>query len=159
MTSGRLFRNSEICDRRFMSEIQNNIVAELNLTFGEFSGMGRIGTLFFQLGNKEKAKQIFEGLVEMDSENADAHSALGAAYLSLGNEEKAVSHLVKSLELNSEQIAPYVNLAQISIRRLKLLEAMNFLASAIVRDPHRTHPGANRARAMIYGVQKIISED
>lgn len=83
----------------------------------EFKEMGQIGAMYYEQGNLEKARIIFEGLVEIDPESADAHAALGGLLTRTQQYDEALIHLNRAIELNAEQIAPYVNLAEIYIRQ------------------------------------------
>ena len=121
--------------------------------------MGRIGAMYYQQGNFEKARTIFEGLVELDPESANAHSALGGLLTLQQDDEKAVEHLKKAIEINPSQIAPYVNLGEIYIRQQKIEDAVANLKRAIELDPNETDAGANRARAMVLGIYQVIKSD
>lgn len=118
--------------------------------------MGRVGAMYYQQGNLEKARTIFEGLVELDPDSAEAHSALGALLTLQQEDERAVEHLETAVAVNPRQIAPYVNLGEIFIRQQRLEEAVENLKKAIELDPDENDSGANRARAMVLGIYQII---
>ena len=118
--------------------------------------MGRVGAMYYQQGNFEKARTIFEGLVELDPDSANAHSALGGLLTLQQEDEAAIGHLEKAVELNPSQIAPYVNLGEIYIRHQKIEAAVLNLKKAIELDPDERDAGANRARAMVLGIYQII---
>ena len=121
--------------------------------------MGRVGAMYYQQGNFEKARTIFEGLVELDPESANAHSALGGLLTLQQDDSQAVEHLTRAIELNPSQIAPYVNLGEICIRRQRIEEAVAYLKQAIELDPDERDAGANRARAMVLGIYQVIKAD
>jgi tetratricopeptide (TPR) repeat protein len=129
---------------------------KLNISPQEFIEMGRIGAMYYQQGNFEKARSIFEGLVELDPQSANAHSALGGLLTLQQEDETAIKHLNRAIELNPSQIAPYVNLGEIYIRQQKIEEAVANLKKAIELDPDERDAGANRARAMVLGIYQII---
>lgn len=129
---------------------------KLSITREEFSEMGRVGALHYQQGNLAKARTIFEGLVELDPESADAQSALGALFTLQQEDDKAVEHLKKAVELDPECIAPYVNLGEVFIRQQRIEDALANLKKAIELDPDEQDPGANRARAMVLGIYQVI---
>jgi tetratricopeptide (TPR) repeat protein len=135
---------------------QQTVREKLNISPQEFMEMGRIGAMYYQQGNFEKARTIFEGLVELDPESANAHSALGGLLTLQQEDETAVEHLKKAIQLNPSQIAPYVNLGEIYIRQQKVEEAVANLKKAIDLDPDEKDAGANRARAMVLGIYQII---
>ena len=142
-----------------MTGKQQTIREQLDISTAEFLEMGNVGAMYYQQGNLEKARTIFEGLVELDPNSADAHSALGALLTLQQQDEKAAEHLRKAVELDPEQIAPYVNLGEIYIRQQKLEEAVANLKTAIELDPDEQDPGANRARAMVLGIYQVIRAD
>lgn len=128
----------------------------LSITPEEFTEMGRVGGLHYQQGNLEKARTIFEGLVELDPDNADARSALGALLTLQQEDDLAVEHLKRAVELAPEEIAPYVNLGEVSIRQQRIEDALANLKKAIELDPDELDSGANRARAMVLGIYQVI---
>lgn len=138
---------------------QKTIREKLDISSQEFMEMGRVGVMFYQQGNYEKARAIFEGLVELDPASAEAQSALGGLLTLQQEDEKALEHLHKAVEINPNQIAPFVNLGEIYIRQQKIEEAVANLKKAIDLDPNEKDPGANRARAMILGIYQIIQMD
>lgn len=129
---------------------------KLDISKQEFMEMGRIGAMYYQQGNLDKARTIFEGLVELDPDSADAHSALGALLTLKQEDEQAIEHLKAAVALSPRQIAPYVNLGEIFIRQQRLEEAVENLKKAIELDPNERDSGANRARAMVLGIYEII---
>lgn len=124
--------------------------------------MRRVGAMYYQQGNFEKARTIFEGLVELDPESASGHTALGGLLTLKQEDEAAIEHLTRAIELNPSQIAPYVNLGEIYIRQGKIAEAAANLKRAVELDADGQDAGAKRARVMIleiYRITKQISED
>jgi tetratricopeptide (TPR) repeat protein len=132
---------------------------KLNITPQEFAEMGRVGAMYYQQGNFDKARTIFEGLVELDPDSANAHSALGGLLTLQQDDEKAVAHLNRAVEINPSQIAPYVNLGEIYIRQQKIEDAVANLKKAIELDPDELDAGANRARALVLGIYQVINSD
>jgi len=138
---------------------QQTVREKLSISPQEFVEMGRVGAMYYQQGNFDKARAIFEGLVDLDPESANAHSALGGLLTLQQEDEKAVEHLSKAVELNPSQIAPYVNLGEIYIRQQKIEDAVANLKKAIELDPDEKDAGANRARAMVLGIYQVIKSD
>ncbi|HQU86659.1 MAG TPA: tetratricopeptide repeat protein [Pyrinomonadaceae bacterium] len=139
-----------------MLQGHQTIREQLAISRDEFMEMGRVGAMYYQQGNLDKARTIFEGLVELDPDSADAHSALGALLTLKQEDEQAIEHLEAAVALNPRQIAPYVNLGEIFIRQQRLEEAVANLRKAIELDPNERDSGANRARAMVLGIYEII---
>jgi len=138
---------------------QQTVREQLSISPEEFFEMGRVGAMYYQQGNFEKARAIFEGLVELDPESANAHSALGGLLTLEQEDEAAIRHLKMSIRLNPSQIAPYVNLGEIYIRQQKIEDAVKNLKKAIELDPEEADAGANRARAMVLGIYQVIKSD
>src|SRR5215203_3756842 len=107
-----------------MTGMMQTVREKLNISPQEFAEMGRVGAMYYQQGNFEKARTIFEGLVELDPESAIAHSALGGLLTLQQEDAKALEHLSRAIEINPSQIAPYVNLGEIYIRQQKIEDAV-----------------------------------
>lgn len=122
----------------------------------EFQAMGEMGAMYYRQGNLDKARTIFEGLVELDPANAAAHSALGALLTRTEEYDEALRHLDRAVELDAEEIAPYVNRAEIFVKRGQAGEAVANLKKAIALDPQEKDPAANRARAMALGIAEAL---
>lgn len=142
-----------------MIDKHSTVREQLKISPQEFMEMGRVGAMYYQQGNYDKARTIFEGLVELDSQSAEAHSALGALLTLQQEDEIAVKHLQEAVKLNPLQIAPFVNLGEIFIRQEKIEDAVENLKKAIELDPNEKDAGANRARAMILGIYQVIKSD
>lgn len=122
----------------------------------EFQAMGEVGAMYYRQGNLDKARTIFEGLVELDPSSGAAHSALGALLTRTEEFEQALKHLDRAVELDPEEIAPYVNRAEIFIRQGRAEEAVTNLKRAVALDPYEKDPAANRARAMALGIAQAL---
>lgn len=142
-----------------MIDKHQTVREQLKISPQEFMEMGRVGAMYYQQGNYDKARTIFEGLVELDPKSAEAHSALGALLTLQQDDEPAIEHLREAVGINPLQIAPFVNLGEIFIRQEKIEDAVENLKKAIELDPQEKDPGANRARAMILGIYQIIKAD
>jgi len=129
---------------------------KLGVTPGEFREMGRIGAMYYNQGDLEKARTIFEGLVAMDPHSSDAHAALGALLTRTLQDGVALVHLNRALELNDKEIAAYVNRAEINLRQQRGEEAVADLKRAIALDPRSKNAAANRARAMVLGIHDAL---
>src|SRR5688500_7749336 len=103
-----------------MTSATQTMREKLLITREEFSEMGRVGAMHYQQGNLDKARTIFEGLVELDPDNADARSALGALFTLQQEDDLAAEHLKKAVEMDPDGIAPYVNLGEVFIRQQRI---------------------------------------
>jgi tetratricopeptide (TPR) repeat protein len=131
----------------------------LGVTPGEFREMGRIGAMYYNQGDLEKARTIFEGLVAMDPDSSDAHAALGALLTRTMQDTKALVHLNRAIELNDNEIAAYVNRAEINLRQQRGEDAVADLKRAIALDPREKNAAANRARAMVLGIHDALETE
>lgn len=122
----------------------------------DIQNIGKLGAMYYEQGNLDKAQTIFEGLVEADSENSGAQSALGALYTRRGDLDSALKHLDKAIELDDTQIAPFVNRGEVHLRQQNLEAAVADLKRAIKLDPQEKDTGANRARAIVLGIYQEI---
>lgn len=129
---------------------------KLGLSDREFQELGEMGAMYYRQGNLEKARTIFEGLVELDPDSAAAHSALGALLTRAEQFEEALRHLDRAVELDPKEIAPYVNRAEILIRQGQAEAAVENLKRAVELDPQERDPAANRARAMALGLAEAL---
>lgn len=128
----------------------------LGISDREFQELGEMGAMYYRQGNLEKARTIFQGLVELDPESAAAHSALGALLTRTEQFDDALRHLDRAVELDPKEIAPYVNRAEILIRQGRAEAAVENLKRAVALDPQEKDPAANRARAMALGLAEAL---
>jgi tetratricopeptide (TPR) repeat protein len=131
----------------------------LGVTPGEFREMGRIGAMYYNQGDLEKARTIFTGLVAMDPQSSDAHAALGALLTRTMQDELALVHLDRAIQLNDREIAAYVNRAEVNLRQQRGEAAVADLKRAIALDPREKNPAANRARAMVMGIHDALETE
>jgi tetratricopeptide (TPR) repeat protein len=115
--------------------------------------------MYYNQGDLEKARTIFEGLVAMDPESSDAHAALGALLTRTMQDNLALVHLNRAIEINNKEIAAYVNRAEINLRQQRGEAAVADLKRAIALDPREKNPAANRARAMVMGIHDALETE
>jgi tetratricopeptide (TPR) repeat protein len=135
-----------------MDNENNSIRQKLNLSPDEVSEIANISSMYLRQGNLEKAKLIFEGLAELDSELFEVQSCLGAFYTQTRDDEKALYHLNKAILINPDIIAPYVNRAEVNMRRQQIEEVVADILKVIKLDSNVINPDANRARTMLLGI-------
>jgi tetratricopeptide (TPR) repeat protein len=66
----------------------------------------RHGYVMMQIDNLDEAKESFEKIISLDSDDDSAHASLANVLHKLGEEEGAVKHHLHSIELDTEY-APY----------------------------------------------------
>jgi Tfp pilus assembly protein PilF len=128
----------------------------LGVTDREFEAMGKLGTMYYEQGDLERARIVFEGMVEADPLSSSAHAALGALYLRTGHDEVAIPHLNHAIELDSTQLSAYVNRAEVELKLKQPEKAVADLKRAIELDPTGQNPAANRARMMALGLHQAL---
>ena len=128
----------------------------LGITDNEFEAMGRLGSMYYNQGDLERARIVFEGMVEADPTSSAAHAALGALYVRTDQCERALKHLDRAIEIDNRQLTAYVNRAEAYLRRKEVEKAVTDLKSAIALDPTEEDPAANRARLMVLGLHQAL---
>jgi tetratricopeptide (TPR) repeat protein len=156
MTHGRSGENKTSPAPAGTESGRDTIREKLGISDEEFQEMGGLGAMYYEQGNLEKAQTIFEGLVELDPNSVDAHSALGALYTRIERDEDALEHLNRAIEIDDRQIAAHVNRAEVHLRMQQVEEAVADLKRAIDLDPEEKDAGANRARAMVLGIHEAM---
>ena len=121
----------------------------LGITDREFQEMGRLGAMFYEAGDLERAQIVFEGLVEVDPTSSAAHAALGALLVRTRQDDRALEHLHRALTLDPKQVDAYVNRGEVYLRKQELKSAIADLKRAIELDPTEQDPAANRARVIM----------
>jgi tetratricopeptide (TPR) repeat protein len=139
-----------------MNTNNNNLRDKIGVTPEEILEIATIGSIFYKQGNLDKAKIIFEGLDELDSGIFEIQSCLGAFYTRVREDDKALLHLNKAISLNPENVAPYVNRAEVNIRRFNIEEVVTDILTVIRLDPKISDPDANRARTMLLGIYDAL---
>jgi tetratricopeptide (TPR) repeat protein len=128
----------------------------LGLTDQEFEEMGQLGAMYYAQGDLERARIVFEGMVEADPLSSSAHAALGALYLRTNQDEKALEHLDLAIKLDDSQLSAYVNRAEARLKLKQVEGAVADLRRAIDLDRTGEDPAANRARMMAQGLQHAL---
>jgi tetratricopeptide (TPR) repeat protein len=121
--------------------------------------MRAIGEMYFQQGQFDKARKIFEGLVALDPQSGAAHAALGALYVRTFRYEEALKHLNCAIELDARQMAAYLNRAEIRIHQQQFESAVADLKRVMDLDPTGNSFAAGRARAMALGIRERLKTD
>ncbi len=141
-------------------------IVEGRITLQEVSGLSdeevnailALGALMYQQGRRAEAEDLFRGAVILNKKNALAHSALGTVLTAEGKHDEALEALNTAISLDPSDISAFVNRAEIHLKRAEFKEASDDLKSAIALDPEGNDPGANRARAIIIGMNELIKE-
>jgi tetratricopeptide (TPR) repeat protein len=130
----------------------NSLREQIGISPDEMLEIAAVGSIFYRQGNLEKAKDIFEGLVELDSDMFEIQSCLASFFTKVREDDRALLHIDRAISLNPENVAPYVNRAEINIRRFNLEKVVADISKVIELDPKIRNPDANRARTMLLGI-------
>lgn len=141
-------------------------VVEGKVTLQEISGIKdddinailTVGALMYQQGRRAEAEDLFRGAVLLNKNNALARSALGTVLTAEGKHDEALIELNEAIRLNDTDISAHVNRAEIFLKRAEFKAASDDLKRAIELDPSQNDPAANRARAIIIGMNELIKE-
>ena len=128
------------------------------ITMEEAYAMAELGYQQFEQGRYDEAQSIFEGLVITNPYDGYFHSMLGAIYARKDMQEEAAEEYTIALELDPENIAAYVNRAEILLQHGEFEIAMEDLRNAIKLDAKGEDPSGLRARALAGATAAIIEE-
>ena len=108
----------------------------------------------------EQAAEIFRGLMSLDNNNYLGFAGMGAVALAQEPPvlDSSVTFLKRATELNSTDPSIYANLGEAYLRQGKFDDAAATFEKALDLDPEEEDPGANRARAIIDGMEIVIGE-
>jgi Tfp pilus assembly protein PilF len=127
----------------------------LGVTDQEFEAMGKLGTMYYEQGDLERARIVFEGMVEADPSSSSAHAALGALYLRTGHDEVAIPHLNRAIELDSTQLSAYVNRAEVELKLKQPEKAIADLKEQW-NSTRQAEPGSKQSAHMALGLHQAL---
>ncbi|MFN0171782.1 MAG: tetratricopeptide repeat protein [Bryobacteraceae bacterium] len=136
----------------------------LNAIFGfseeQIQGIAAIGYQLYEQGKMEQAAEIFRGLMSLDTTSYLGFAGMGAVALAQEPPalDSAVTFLKRATELNSTDPSIFANLGEAYLRQGKFDEAAATFEKALDLDPEEEDAGANRARAIIDGMEIVIGE-
>jgi tetratricopeptide (TPR) repeat protein len=105
-----------------------------------------LGHSLYQQGKLAQARDIFEGLLLLDSSNPYAHAILGTIHQQEKRLDEAIDCYSKALQLFSADIDTWTNRGECYLQLGRLQESADDLKTAIQLDAGNNNPAANRAR-------------
>ena len=119
-----------------------------------------LGYTVFQQGRFKDSEVLFRGVVALDNKNYLGYAGLGAIAMATNppDLEAAYTNLSRAVQINPNDATVQANLGEVLLKQGKLEEAKGHLEKAFQLDPGHNDPGANRARAIIVGLDMIIKE-
>jgi Tfp pilus assembly protein PilF len=134
--------------------------AALGLSETQVKAMAALGYTVFQQGRFKDAEVLFRGVVALDNNYYLGYAGLGA--IAMATEppdlDAANTNLSRAAQLNPNDATVQANLGEVLLKQGKLDEAKAHLEKAFQLDPGRNDPGANRARAIVVGLDMIMKE-
>ena len=114
----------------------------------------------YEQGRYDTAEKLFAGITALDKKNSIGYAGLGAVAMAKKppDLETAYTNLSKAVELNPNDATVQANLGEVLLRQGKLEEAKPHLEKAFQLDPGRKDRGANRARAIVAGLDMVMKE-
>jgi tetratricopeptide (TPR) repeat protein len=134
--------------------------AALGMSPAQVQAFAALGFTVYQQGRLQDAEVMFRGVVALDNKNYLGYAGLGAIAMATNppDLDTAYANLSKAVELNPNDATVQANMGEVLLKQGKLEEAKGHLEKAFQLDPGHNDPGANRARAIIVGLDMIIKE-
>lgn len=136
----------------------------LNEVFGlseeQTGSIAILGLNLYQQGKIAEARTLFEGLIALNPNLFTGYAGLGAIALAAEPPrlDEAVQHLTKAIAINPNDPSVQANLGEALLRQGKFEDAAAAFEKALALDPDEADAGANRARAIIDGMEVVINE-
>ena len=99
---------------------------------------------------------MFEGITSFKPDSFWGPAGLGAIALKEEELDEAEEHLRKAVELKDDEPSVYANLGEVLLRKGEFDEAAEAFTRALDLDPDGTDAGADRARAIIQGLDTLV---
>jgi tetratricopeptide (TPR) repeat protein len=132
----------------------------LGVSDTQIQALAALGYNAYQQGKLDDAETLFRGVVALQDSSYLGHAGLGAIALAKRppDLDTAFTHLSRAAELNPNDASVQANLGEVLLRQGKVEEAKKHLEAAFKLDPGHNDPGANRARAIVGGLDMLIRE-
>jgi tetratricopeptide (TPR) repeat protein len=126
----------------------------------QLQGIAALGYNLYQQGKLKDAETLFRGLVATNDKSWYGYAGLGAVALAKqpADLKAAQENLETAAKLNPKDPSVQANLGEVLLRQAKFDDAAKQFQRALELDPQQKDPGANRARAIIGGLNSIMAE-
>jgi len=128
----------------------------LGMAKQEVEAIAVLGFQLYEQGKINDAQSIFNGLIALDSQVYYGYAGLGAMALAEEKLEEAIRWLTRATELNPQDPTVHANLGEALLRHGRFNDAAVELHTALTLDAEQKDPGANRARAILNGIEAVI---
>jgi tetratricopeptide (TPR) repeat protein len=134
--------------------------AVLGIGDEQIKAMMALGYNQYQQGRLQEAEKLFRGVAALNTESYLGYAGLGAVALAKkpADLDTAFACLTRAAELRPDDGAIQANLGEVLLRQGKLQEATPHLEKAFKLDPNRKDAGVNRARAIVAGLDILVTE-
>jgi tetratricopeptide (TPR) repeat protein len=114
----------------------------------------------YQQGKRQEAETLFAGLSVMNPKSYYGFAGLGAVALAKRPPDlaSALKSLSEAEQLNPNDTSVQANLGETLLRQGRIDEARKHLEKCFALDPGHNDPGANRARAIVGGLNMIAQQ-
>ncbi len=126
-----------------------SVVEAFGFEGDERKAMGMYARQLAESGKVLEPCQIFEGLVELEADNAYFHCCLGALYMRLDRLDEARASFEHTLAIDPQDVAALTYLGELMLQAGDLEGGLRELQKASDLDPQGRDPHANRARALV----------
>jgi tetratricopeptide (TPR) repeat protein len=137
---------------------------ELSSVFGvtdkQIQAQAALGYNLYQQGKLKEAEVIFRSLTAVNTKSPYGYAGLGAIALAKRPKDlnAAYENISKAASLAPRDATIQSNLGEVLLRQGKFDEAGQQFKKALELDPDGRDPGANRARALLSGLNAVASE-
>lgn len=111
-----------------------------------------LGSCHSQLGNKEKAIEIYKDGILIDPSDAYLHLNIAVAYSSVQQDKDAIFHLKEAIKHSTNYATPYYFIAEIYRTNQYRVPAMYFYMQFILMEPNtlRSEDAARKIFSLLY---------
>jgi Tfp pilus assembly protein PilF len=125
----------------------------------QLNSIATLGFNFYKEGKLDDAQIMFKGLIVADN---SFYGWAGMGAIALCKEppelEKAQTFLSIAVKLNPNDPSVHTNLGEVYLRQKNVEQATAEFQKALDLDPEKKDPGANRARAILNGLQTLATQ-
>jgi Flp pilus assembly protein TadD len=123
----------------------------------DLQALAAMGFDLYEQGRDEEARVMFEGLEAIHPGSHWGPAGLGALALKEEELEDAETQLRRAAELKDNDPSIHANLGETLLRKGDFEGAANEFTRALDLDPDQLDPGADRARAIIQGLETLVA--
>jgi len=132
------------------------IAQAAGFTFEEAKAIAEIGCDLAAAGRLEEARVLFEGLVEMNPQDAAARAALGTVYQKQGRLQDALAEYTAAIQMDEAQPIALSNRGELRLRRNDR-GGVEDLVAATESDPNGSTIGGRRAKSLLGAMAQIAA--